>query len=106
MSLYWFYSGEFDFFGDMDQEFLCKLDMARQLAGVPFVITSDLRPDDEDSAHSTGKAVDIACANSVDRFYIILGCYMAGFRRIGLAPDHVHVDTDDSRPLSVLFLEE
>lgn len=91
---------EFDYPENMDDEFLVRLNYARLLAGVPFIINTDHRPGDE-RAHGYGKAVDIQCTDSHKRFAIISGALQAGFRRIGVYDLHIHLDyanaDDDER---------
>jgi uncharacterized protein YcbK (DUF882 family) len=96
----------------LDAEFVAKLDMARKFAGVPFVITSGLRTcaanakvlGVENSAHLTGKAVDLAVEDSVQRFRMVSGAVLAGFTRIGVYDRHLHLDCDDTKPQHVLWL--
>ena len=94
-------------------ELLGRLNHAREIAGIPFIITSGYRcqkHNDEvggvpTSAHTTGKAVDIAFKNSNQCFKIVRALYDAGFRRIGInfAKSFVHCDVDGSKPQDVLF---
>jgi hypothetical protein len=86
----------------LDPALVEKLDVAREIAGVPFVITSGLRPGDEKS-HGRGKAVDIGCVSSRDRMKIVHALIIVGFRRIGVYDKHVHADVDDLLPQDVLW---
>jgi hypothetical protein len=104
----------------LDPELWAMLDMAREKAGVPFVITSGRRTPDQnaalrgavsDSSHLSGFGVDIA-TNGDDHLLnrMLHGLDIAGFDRIGLyfsldpqnpsrlIPHHVHVDHDLSKP--------
>jgi uncharacterized protein YcbK (DUF882 family) len=99
----------------MSNEFLSKLDHARDLAGVPFKITSGYRIEADierlrkagykvspNSSHLKGVAADIACANSSDRFNIIDALLSVGFNRIGIADTFIHVDDDpDKIPFAI-----
>lgn len=97
----------------VDYKLMYKLDLARQMADIPFIITSGLRSIEknkeiggaDDSSHLKGLACDIACENSQQAFCIIKGAFMAGFERIGLGKGHIHLDIDDSKPQKVLFVE-
>lgn len=90
-----------------------KLNQAREVAGVPFVITSGARCVEHNrkvsgtpnSSHIRGLAVDIACPSSQARYAIIKGLYSAGFTRIGYnqARNFFHCDTDESLPQNVFF---
>ena len=81
-------------------DFLYRLNIARQLAGVPFVIYSGWRCEKHNkrvggsltSAHLVGLAADIACPDSNARYRIIIGLLSAGFKRIGIGRNFIHVD--------------
>ena len=92
--------------GKMCKHFLHKLDNARELAGIPFVITSGYRTIEhnkkvggvENSAHIElpCRAVDIKCTNSVERKKIITALISVGLhRRLGIAENFIHVDDSD-----------
>jgi len=97
----------------LSDKLLTMLDNARTVAEVPFVITSGLRTVEHnkevgglpDSSHLEGLAVDIQCKDSFNRFNIIYGLFVAGFRRIGISKDHIHADIDDTKTQRVVFLE-
>ena len=88
-----------------------RLDEARGIAGVPFVINSGIRTADRnaevggthESAHITGHAVDIRCPSSRHRFLIVSALRDAGFRRIGIGSTFVHCDTDPDKPQDVIW---
>lgn len=82
-----------------------KLDLARDVAGVPFVLTSTFRQGDRRS-HGRGFAVDIRANMSRARFRIVLGLIQAGFRRIGVYDKHVHADIDPELPKDVMWVGE
>jgi len=97
----------------LDPIFSYRLDTAREKAGVPFIITSGFRTPDEndaiassvkDSAHLTGKAVDLRVIDGLHRFYIVKGLIEAGFNRIGIYTRHIHVDVDESKPQDVVWV--
>ena len=85
---------------NMDELFLEMLDVARNIAGVPFVINSGCRchkhnrevGGSEGSSHLSGNAADISCSNSTDRIKIVRACIQAGFNRIGVGSIFIHVD--------------
>lgn len=93
--------------GKMCINFLQKLDMARDLAGVPFKINSAYRTMEHNlkvggrvgSSHAKipCKAVDIHCNNSNDRAVILHSLIKVGFKRIGIANTFLHVDSDDEK---------
>jgi zinc D-Ala-D-Ala carboxypeptidase len=86
----------------MDSQFLAQLENAREYAGIPFIITSGKRCAKHNKTcgsssdnHPSGKASDIKCLYGTDRLKIIMGLIRAGFRRIGIRKDFIHVDTRD-----------
>ena len=86
--------------------FVEKLDRAREIAGVPFVITSGFRTPRQNAAaggkpnssHLRGWGADLRARRSPQRFQIVYGLVMAGFRRVVVyaGDGHVHVDDDPS----------
>lgn len=97
---------------NMDQNFLIMLDNARGIAGIPFKVTSGYRCDKHnaevggvsDSSHNKGMAADIAVADGRARFLVVSAAIKAGFTRIGIAKTFVHLDSDDSKDPSVVWL--
>lgn len=92
----------------MDPELLRKLDAARKVAGVPFVITCALRSREDDirkgrsgnSAHVRGRAVDVACTGSKQRYIILAAALQVGFKRIGIGKRFIHLDIDTEELVS------
>lgn len=93
-------------------ELVKMLDEARGIAGVPFKITSGFRTKEqndklkgsvEDSAHMTGEAVDISCPDSKVRFKMIKALLVAGFTRIGIGKDFLHIDIDKTKPQDCIW---
>ena len=96
---------------DMDMDFLRKLDIARETAGIPFIITSGYRCEKHNravggsptSTHPEGIAADILCDDSVKRFKIINALLAVGFKRIGIGKDFIHVD-DKQTVISIIWV--
>ncbi len=94
---------------NMDTDFLTKLEEAREIAGVPFKITSGYRTKEHNeavggvvnSSHLIGVAADIAVSSGSERYIILNALLKAGFKRIGVAKTFIHCDTDDSKSNSV-----
>ncbi len=104
-------------------EFVAKLDLARKVAEVPFVIASGLRTPEKnqsvvgavpDSAHLKGLAVDLALSDDGQLCKVIEGALSAGIHRIGIyfdrsepkpRPTHVHLDDDPDKPAEVMWLK-
>ena len=92
-------------------ELLYRLDECREFAGVPFIVTSGPRcPAYNDkikgakySAHMDGDAADIAAPDSRTRFKIVQAAFEAGFNRIGIGRDFVHLDVSDTNAQDVIF---
>lgn len=86
----------------MNAYFLDKLDNARDIAGVPFTINSGYRCPAHNKAigstsqnHPQGRAADIKAEDRAIRMKILTGLILAGFRRIGVHPKFIHVDSMD-----------
>ena len=97
---------------NLDANLVSMLDNAREIAGIPFIITSGFRTErhnaevggDPHSAHLSGLAVDLRCQCSDDRFDILRGLLGAGFKRIGVYETHIHADIDYTKPAPIIFL--
>ena len=94
----------------MDVNFLCKLDEAREYAGIPFIINSAYRSPEHPlsisnptSSHIKGLAVDISAKDSRQRFLILDALFMVGFNRIGIAGTFIHVDLDIDKSQNVIW---
>lgn len=98
----------------MDEDFLRLLDRAREIAGVPFIITSGYRCEKHNravggvptSAHVKGLAADIKTAplDSRARFRIVESLIVMGCTRIGIGKDFIHVDVDETKDPKVMWL--
>ena len=101
---------------NMDKDFLSMLDNARDIAKTPFKITSGYRTKEHniaiykklgkkpiESSHLKGLACDIACSDSRARFLIINALLEAGFTRIGIANNFIHVDSDCEKSENVIW---
>ncbi len=90
---------------------LKKLDNARTMANIPFIINSGYRTRKHnkkeggvfDSAHITGYAADIKAKTSRSRYLIVEACICMNFNRIGISSKMVHVDNDPTKPKNVLW---
>ena len=96
-------------FTQMNPDFLEQLDYARLLSDTAYSLSSAIRCHahnrDEDgrenSAHLVGLAVDIRTPTSESRFKVLYGLIKAGFVRIGVYEEFVHVDDDRTKPQKV-----
>jgi uncharacterized protein YcbK (DUF882 family) len=88
-----------------------KLDKARGIADIPFVINSGCRCEkhnkmvggSKSSSHLKGLAVDIKATTSTQRYKIINALLIAGFTRIGVAKTFIHVDIDQDKARNVIW---
>lgn len=94
---------------NMDSNFLELLNNAREIAGIPFKITSGYRTPEhnkkvggvQNSSHLNGLAADIAIGSGNERYIILNALIKAGFKRLGIAKTFIHCDTDSSKSNSV-----
>lgn len=93
---------------DMDSEFIELVSRARELAGVPFVVSSAYRPKwyelkkgrSGSSFHVFGRALDVICRDSKNRAIIVKACLACGLT-CGVHKDFIHIDNRSSQ---ILFL--
>ena len=98
--------------GNMNLDFLAKLDNAREIAGIPFRINSAFRTPEHNkevggkpnSSHLRGLAVDISSTDSRTRFIVLDALIKAGFNRIGVAKSFIHVDDDKDKSERVVWV--
>ena len=95
---------------NMNADFLAKLDEARSVAGIPFIINSAYRSPEHPlsiknptSSHIKGLAVDISSKYSRERFLILDALLVVGFSRIGIADTFIHVDLDLDKSQNVIW---
>ena len=96
----------------MDMKFLQQLDIAREFAGVPFVISSGYRTKKWNakvggrvgSSHLKGLAADIRCNGSRNRALIIKALVKVGITRIGIGDSFIHCDVDNKKDQDVFWL--
>ncbi|UIJ36887.1 D-Ala-D-Ala carboxypeptidase family metallohydrolase [Desulfobaculum bizertense] len=98
-------------------ETLARLNDAREIADIPFVLSSACRCPTHNaevggktsSAHLTTKskrcrAVDVSATESRQRSLILTALIAAGFSRIGIAKDFIHADDDPNKAPRVCWL--
>jgi uncharacterized protein YcbK (DUF882 family) len=105
----------------LKDEFIVKLDKARGIAGIPFIITSGFRSIQKnesvvgavpDSSHTKGLAVDLRVRTSREAALIIDSAKEAGIDRRGIYvdsywnPRHIHLDCDPDKIADVLFIKQ
>ena len=96
---------------DMKQSTMDKLDAARELAGIPFVLNSAYRSTawekkhgrSGDGPHTHHCAVDIRCNTSQNRMKIVAALLSVGFVRIGIGKTYIHVDDDPAKAQNVIW---
>ena len=85
---------------DMNPDFMARLNKARRIAGLPFVLNSAYRTVEHEklmnrsgnSMHTKGRAVDIRCLDGNSRAVILDALLKAGFHGIGISNTFIHVD--------------
>jgi len=90
---------------------LIKLDNAREIADVAFVVTSGYRTPLHNesvggvsgSSHMKGYAVDIEARTSEMRMKIVAALILVGFNRIGIGRNFIHVDDDPEKSPDVMW---
>ena len=95
-----------------NQKFIEKLTSARIIAGIEFKITSGVRCYDHNKAiggakaseHMSSNAVDIEAKTSFVRYRIVESLLRAGFNRIGIDENFVHVDDSKIKSSNCIFL--
>ena len=97
----------------MEEEFLERLDLARDIAGFPFIINSGFRSiahnkkvgGVKNSSHLLGWAADLHCGSGQRRFLMIEALLDAGFTRLGISGkgSFIHVDCDPNKPQMTIW---
>ncbi len=95
----------------MNKGFLETLDSMREVARIPFVITSGYRTPahnrkvggKSNSAHLRGYAADISAAQGFQKYAILQAALLLGIRRIGIGTNFVHVDMDPALPQPTIW---
>lgn len=114
----WFKPGEFDSpdmggSGEhMSLDFVGRLDQLRIQLGLPMHVNSGYRTiaynkkvgGVPNSAHVMGLAADIACPDSGYRYKLVQLALLAGFKRIGIGSNFVHLDISLVLAQNVIWL--
>jgi uncharacterized protein YcbK (DUF882 family) len=95
----------------MEEEFLERLDLARDIAGFPFIINSGFRSiahnqainGARNSSHLMGWAEDLHCGTGKRRFLMIEALLDAGFTRLGIGENFIHADCDPNKPQMTIW---
>ena len=95
----------------MEPGFLELLDRVREAAGIPLVVNSAYRSPAHEkkmgrkgtSSHCEGKAMDIRCSTSTNRYKIIKAALECGIRRIGVAKTYIHLDNSETHAQDVIW---
>jgi len=96
----------------VDRRLVESLETVREVLGRPMRIVSGVRCAAHNaavggkpgSAHLAGLAADVAAADGRERFLLVDLAVAAGFRRIGVARDFVHLDLSRELPEPSLWL--
>ena len=90
---------------NMNPRHMEMLNDARDMAGIPFIITSGCRCSPHNkaigglpkSSHLFGFASDILAETAEARYKIVRSLLIAGFRRVGIYGDFIHADNDPNK---------
>jgi len=95
----------------INHELIDMLDEAREIAGVPMIVSSGYRHEthpesfkNPSSSHIKGLAVDIKCVDSKSRAIILGALVDVGFERFGLHKGFIHADIDQAKASPVIWL--
>jgi uncharacterized protein YcbK (DUF882 family) len=96
----------------LDDNLIPTLDAIREIYGKKMVVASGYRCPEynetvggvRESEHTEGKAADIVCANSLDRFALISACLSEGITRLGIGKTFIHIGISNNKPLRVIWL--
>lgn len=96
---------------DPSPELVRKLDILRGLVNRPIIITSGRRGPKANadaggvpnSEHMVGEGADLLAIESRERFMLADAAYKAGFRRIGIGRNFVHVGVSTTLAQDVLW---
>ena len=96
---------------NMHLKLMLKVEEAREIAGIPFVISSGsrcptrnkLEGGTDTSSHLRGFALDIEVHSSSDRLIILTSLLLVGFSRIGIGTNFIHVDNDATKSTNVCW---
>lgn len=91
--------------------FVTRLQTARTLLGRGIAVTSGVRcvahnaavGGEPNSSHVRGLAADLTCATSTWRLDLLMAVIAAGFNRIGIGENFLHVDIDRTLPQDVCW---
>lgn len=90
---------------DMDEELLKRIDLAREISGIPYRVLSAYRTHEHEisrgrsgtSSHVKGVAIDIEARTPREKFLVLKGVVGAGFTRIFVYEWGIHVDIDKEK---------
>ncbi|MDR0206046.1 MAG: hypothetical protein LBI45_02150 [Bacteroidales bacterium] len=96
---------------NMSQEFMDKLGRTREIAKIPFIINSAYRTEAHEkkmgrsgnSAHTEGCAADIKALDGRSKYLIVDAAIKAGFNRIGINANFIHLDNSKKLEPCVVF---
>lgn len=104
---------EFRFPEKMEPQLIAMLDNARREAGLPFIIVSDHRPEDDgEHGEDPCPCVDFRLSaeprriRGRERYIVLEALRKAGFKRIGLYDLHFHAGKSPDRPDRVVWIGE
>jgi len=96
----------------MSMVLISKLQIMKDYLGMPIKIRSGFRTKlhnarvggKVNSEHLTGEGVDVICLGSEERFYMLQAAAYAGFDRIGVKGDMIHLGVSTTLPTPRFWL--
>lgn len=98
---------------NLKNHLVINLDIARERAGVPFIITSGFRTVEENikvkgngqSKHLTGEAVDLRILGGTQTARMIEALLSIPFFEVVVEKDHIHVEWNPVNKISKFFVK-
>lgn len=95
----------------MNRGLIFKLDLAREISGVPFTVSSGYRTENHNkkvggtktSKHRTGDGVDLIIQDSEHRYQILKALIEVRFNKIGIYKSHIHVELHPDNKNEMIF---
>ena len=96
---------------DISEELVDRLDYCREIAGVPFRITSGFRCQQHNrrihgkprSSHLNGSGADISAPSGALKSTIVASLFAGGIKRVGIYKTFIHCDISKKLPYPMLW---
>ena len=100
-------------FNKLDRKLQNNCNILDRALDIDIIATSGLRSPEKNtqvggvpkSSHLNGLAIDFICSDSKVRYKLIMASLVAGFQRIGIGKNHIHLDIDTDKPYPIIFFD-